>query len=264
MPFIARLAAAAVKVLGFASRVGPSVAPTSLSASAVSGVQVNLSWTNTSSLYPIYVYRGTTSGGPYTFTQSVSATGTSASVTSGITGNTTYYFVVAYFFVVVGPYSNQATATTPACAANGTINNYSCTGCDYYAIYNNGSCGFYSGLIEANSNSCGCGAQNLRGAVDSGESAGSGGSALGYLYGNDYGGTNSSAYCSPYSYVTVTMGPLSGTSYYGTVGGGICYYGNMALSAGTKGSYTNSFSTYIGFFNSCGYTAYNYGFYYFP
>jgi hypothetical protein len=275
MPFLARLAAGAVKVLGFASRVGPSVAPTGLNANAQSATQINLSWTNTSSLYPIYIYRSGTSGQANatqgTFVTSVAATGTTYSNT-GLTGSTTYYFAAAYFFITVGPYSVQATATTNACPAYGTYINQTCSGCDVYQNFHNGSCGTYSTLVESNSNTCGCGPQNLRGFNygESGDCYTFNGQSLVVLYGNGYGTTSGNSggqywgyyYCSATAYV----GPLSGTSYYGSIYGGYCFnaqYGVMG--AGTRGSYSNCGNWGLSVGESCGYYSYGgYSFYYFP
>ena len=93
-------------------------APTNLSATAVSGSQINLSWTaSTSSCAVSYnVFRSTTSG----FTPSTSnritsgVTGTTFSDT-GLAGSTTYFYVVEATNSggTSGP-SNQASATTPA------------------------------------------------------------------------------------------------------------------------------------------------------
>jgi len=275
MPFLARLAAGAVKVLGFASRVGPSVAPTGLNAVTQSATQINLSWTNTSSLYPIYIYRSGTSGQANAssgfFVASVTANGTSYGNT-GLTGSTTYYYAVAYFFITVGPYSAQATATTNAYPAYGTYVGQSCTGCDLYYQYHNGSGGFYTTLVEYNSNTCGCGPQNLRGrnfGSSSGSCGGGYAQTLVSLYGNAYGsldGSGSNYYGYSYCEATAFVGPLSGTSYYGYIYGGYCFnadYGEMG--AGTKGSYTNCGNWSFSAGNSCGYYSYGgYGFYYFP
>jgi hypothetical protein len=72
----------------------PPSAPSGLSAMAVSGTQINLGWTDTSSNETNFVVaRGTVSGGPYTDVATLGANVTSYNNT-GLAGNTTYYYVV--------------------------------------------------------------------------------------------------------------------------------------------------------------------------
>ena len=101
-------------------------APTGLSATAVSGSQVNLSWTaSTASCTPSYsVFRSTTSG----FTPS-SANQIASGVFATTFSDTTAAPSTAYFYVVEGvdaagssAASNQASATTGAAITNIAIN----------------------------------------------------------------------------------------------------------------------------------------------
>jgi O-glycosyl hydrolase len=115
---------------------GPA-APTSLTATAASSVQINLSWTaSTTSGVTYSVYRGTASG--FTPSSSTLVTSGLSSTTysnTGLTASTTYYYVVeAVNSNGSSPASNQASATT---ASTGTISTTS-----YYTIVNeaSGSC----------------------------------------------------------------------------------------------------------------------------
>lgn len=88
-------------------------APTGLTATAASSSQINLSWTASTGAATYNILRGTTSGGPYT-TVATGVVSTSYS-DSGLTANTTYYYVVQ----AVNSYgtsgnSNEASATTLA------------------------------------------------------------------------------------------------------------------------------------------------------
>src|SRR5205085_1374039 len=70
-------------------------APSGLSASTVSQTQINLSWTDNSSNETGFVVgRTTTSGGPYTDIATVGAGVTTYNNTTGLSANTTYYYVV--------------------------------------------------------------------------------------------------------------------------------------------------------------------------
>ena len=86
-------------------------APTGLSATAASYSQINLSWTAVSGATSYNVYRSTTSGGPYT---SVGSSATTSFSNTGLTGNTTYYYVVRAVSGCESANSAQASATTPA------------------------------------------------------------------------------------------------------------------------------------------------------
>lgn len=72
----------------------PPTAPSGLTATAVSGSQINLAWTdNSSNETGFIVARSTTSGGPYTDVAGLVANSTSYSDT-GLAPNTTYFYVV--------------------------------------------------------------------------------------------------------------------------------------------------------------------------
>lgn len=71
----------------------PPAAPTGLTATAASSSQINLSWTASSGATSYNVKRATASGGPYT-TIASGVTATSYSDT-GLSGGTTYYYVVS-------------------------------------------------------------------------------------------------------------------------------------------------------------------------
>ncbi|MCC7390928.1 fibronectin type III domain-containing protein, partial [Candidatus Sumerlaeota bacterium] len=89
-------------------------APSGLSATAASQTQINLSWTdNSSNETGFIIARSTTSGGPYTDIFTTAANATSYSNT-GLTANTTYYYVVrATNTGGSSANSAQASATTP-------------------------------------------------------------------------------------------------------------------------------------------------------
>lgn len=91
----------------------PPAAPTALNATAVSGSQINLAWTdNANNEDEFVISRATASGGPYTAIATVGANVTSYNNT-GLTAATTYYYVV-YAQNVGGESdsSNEASATT--------------------------------------------------------------------------------------------------------------------------------------------------------
>jgi len=89
-------------------------APSGLGATTVSQTQINLSWTDNSSNETGFVIgRSTTSGGPYADIQTVGAGVTSFNNTTGLTANTTYYYVVrATNTGGDSANSSQASATT--------------------------------------------------------------------------------------------------------------------------------------------------------
>ena len=91
----------------------PPAAPSNLSATAVSQTQINLSWTDNSGVELNYIVaRSGTSGGPYTDIATLAANTTSYQNT-GLTANTTYYYVVrAVNATGASPNSNQASALT--------------------------------------------------------------------------------------------------------------------------------------------------------
>jgi lysyl endopeptidase len=104
----------------------PPAAPTGLSAAASSSSQINLSWSGSSGATSYTVLRSTASGGPY------SPVGTSATTSfsnTGLSCNTTYYYVVTASNGSCGSgNSAQAQATTGACTGNVLTNGVPVTG----------------------------------------------------------------------------------------------------------------------------------------
>ena len=93
----------------------PPGAPAGLTAAATSQTQVNLSWTAVAGATSYTILRATTSGGPYT---SVGTSATTSFSNTGLTCNTTYYYVVTASNGTCGSgNSTQAQATTQACTA---------------------------------------------------------------------------------------------------------------------------------------------------
>ncbi|HKI06511.1 MAG TPA: hypothetical protein VKK31_31320 [Thermoanaerobaculia bacterium] len=92
-------------------------APTGLTAAAAGPAQINLSWNAVTGASSYYVYRSTTSGGPYGLLANVA--GTTVSSTNLTCGNTYFYVVRAYKSVdgCLSADSNQASAATPALPA---------------------------------------------------------------------------------------------------------------------------------------------------
>src|SRR6185312_4267489 len=94
----------------------PPSAPTGLTATATSQTQINLSWTAVSGATSYTILRATTSGGPYTV---VGTSATTSFSNTGLTCNTTYYYVVtASNGSCSSANSAQAQATTQACTCN--------------------------------------------------------------------------------------------------------------------------------------------------
>ena len=91
----------------------PPAAPTGVSASAVSPTQINLSWSAASGATSYTVQRSTTNGGPYAPAGSSSTT---SFANTGLTCNTTYYYVVnSAVGSCASGNSAQVQATTSAC-----------------------------------------------------------------------------------------------------------------------------------------------------
>jgi hypothetical protein len=103
----------------------PPSAPTGLTATAASSSQINLSWSAVSGATGYNVYRSTTSGGPYTL---VGSSATTSFSNTGLSCNTTYYYVVrATNGTCESGSSAQASATTSACAGCTTTTLYNGT-----------------------------------------------------------------------------------------------------------------------------------------
>jgi hypothetical protein len=91
----------------------PPPAPTGVSATAVSASQIDVSWSAAAGATSYTVLRSTISGGPYT---SVGTSATTSFSNTGLTCNTTYYYVVtASNGACSSGNSAQAQATTSAC-----------------------------------------------------------------------------------------------------------------------------------------------------
>ena len=104
----------------------PPAAPTGLSASASSSSQINLSWSASSGATSYTVLRSTTSGGPYS---SVGTSGTTSFSNTGLSCNTTYFYVAtASNGTCSSGNSTQAQATTSACTGNVLQNGVPVTG----------------------------------------------------------------------------------------------------------------------------------------
>ena len=98
----------------------PPAAPTSPSASAASQTQINLSWTGSSGATSYNVLRSTTSGGPYA---TAGTAGTTSFSNTGLTCNTTYFYVVnASNGSCSSANSTQVSATTQACTPCTAVN----------------------------------------------------------------------------------------------------------------------------------------------
>jgi hypothetical protein len=89
-------------------------APTGLSVTAVSGPQMNLSWTlNSTTETGVKVFRKTGVNGTYALIKTLPA-GTKTYSNSGMSASTQYYYkVAAYNSTGDSPYSNESFATTP-------------------------------------------------------------------------------------------------------------------------------------------------------
>jgi fibronectin type 3 domain-containing protein len=94
----------------------PPAAPTGVTASATSQTAINVSWSASSGATSYAISRSTTSGGPYT---QVGTSATTSFADSGLSCNTTYYYVVsASNGSCSSGNSAQASALTQACTGN--------------------------------------------------------------------------------------------------------------------------------------------------
>jgi hypothetical protein len=104
----------------------PPAAPTGVSASAASASQINVSWSASSGATSYTVLRSTTSGGPYS---SVGTSATTSFSNTGLSCNTTYYYVVtASNGTCSSGNSAQVQATTSACTGSVLTNGVPVTG----------------------------------------------------------------------------------------------------------------------------------------
>ncbi len=96
----------------------PPAAPTGVSATSSSQTAASISWTASSGATSYSISRSTTSGGPYS---TVGSSATSPFSNTGLTCNTTYYYVVsASNGSCSSGNSAQASVTTAACTPGGT------------------------------------------------------------------------------------------------------------------------------------------------
>lgn len=97
----------------FTSSLYAQTAPSDLTATAASNNQINLIWVdNSNNESEFVIFRGIANGGPYSRIDSV-ASNTTVYSNTGLTSNTTYYYVVwAKKNNSHSSYSNQASATT--------------------------------------------------------------------------------------------------------------------------------------------------------
>jgi trimeric autotransporter adhesin len=103
----------------------PPAAPTGVATSAITQTSDTVSWTASSGATSYKVFRATTSGGPYT---QVGTSTTTSFADSGLTCNTSYFYVVtASNGTCDSGNSAQASATTSACT----------TGCTTHTQYSN-------------------------------------------------------------------------------------------------------------------------------
>jgi lysyl endopeptidase len=104
----------------------PPAAPTGVTASGASQTQANVSWNAVSGATSYTVLRSTTSGGPYS---SVGTSTTTSFANTGLSCNTTYYYVVtASNGSCSSGNSAQTQATTSACATTALSNGVPVTG----------------------------------------------------------------------------------------------------------------------------------------
>jgi fibronectin type 3 domain-containing protein len=103
----------------------PPAAPTGVATSGTTQTSTTVSWTASSGATSYKIFRATTSGGPYT---QVGTSATTSFVNSGLTCNTSYFYVVtASNGTCDSGNSAQASATTSACTGCTTHTQYSNT-----------------------------------------------------------------------------------------------------------------------------------------
>ena len=94
----------------------PPAAPTGVTATAAGQTQINVSWTASAGATSYNILRSMTSGGPYS---QVGTSATTSFADSGLSCNTTYYYVVQAVGSCASGNSAQASATTNACSGGG-------------------------------------------------------------------------------------------------------------------------------------------------
>src|SRR4029077_21262677 len=102
----------------------PPAAPTGVATSGITQTGATVTWTASSGATSYKVFRSTTSGGPYT---QVGTSATTSFADTGLTCNTTYFYVV--------------TASNGTCdsgnSAQGSATTSACTGCTTHTQYSN-------------------------------------------------------------------------------------------------------------------------------
>src|SRR6185295_18263786 len=96
----------------------PPAAPTGVTATATGQTTATVSWTASAGATGYNILRSTTSGGPYTL---VGTSATTSFADTGLTCNTSYFYVVQATNApgCASANSAQATATTDACPVGG-------------------------------------------------------------------------------------------------------------------------------------------------
>lgn len=103
-------------ILGVAGCTGVTSKSSGPSGGGATQHSVTLNWdATTSSVVGYYVYRGTTTGGPYTKLNPSTIDATTSYLDSNVTSGQTYYYVVTSVDSsnVESTYSNQVTASVP-------------------------------------------------------------------------------------------------------------------------------------------------------
>lgn len=90
----------------------PPAAPLGVTATAAGANQINLAWSPVAGATEYRIYRATTSGGPYT---QVGTSTTTAFSNTGLSCNTTYYYVIRAYNGCESINSTQVQATTAGC-----------------------------------------------------------------------------------------------------------------------------------------------------
>jgi subtilisin-like proprotein convertase family protein len=103
-------------VVDFGAACTPPPVPAGVTATAAGQTQVNVAWSASAGATSYNILRSTTSGGPYT---QVGTSTTTSFPNTGLTCNTTYYYVVQAVGACASGNSAQVTATTSACSGGG-------------------------------------------------------------------------------------------------------------------------------------------------